>query len=70
MATTTTTSLRPPSGARLQRAYQTWRRRYPAFDPEAYARWVNQRGYHRQALDPLKPDFYEYATVFICKRRA
>lgn len=52
-----------------KQAYARWQKRHPSFDPAGYARWVRQRGYQRYTLDPSKPDFAEYATVYLGQRR-
>ena len=63
----TIAELQQPLTARALRVYASWQKRFPSFDSGAYARWVEQRGYYRNALDPSKPDFYEYAAVFLSK---
>lgn len=42
-----------------------WQRRYPSFDWQQYLQWVTDRGYYRSALDTEKPEFTEYASLFV-----
>jgi hypothetical protein len=49
--------------------YRSWQRRYPEFDPEDYTHWIRKRGYYESALDPSKPEFDEYVTVYIHNHR-
>lgn len=48
-----------------KRIYRLWQQRHPEFNAADYARWVQQRGYYNSALDPSKPAFYEYATLYV-----
>lgn len=53
---------------RDNRVYANWRQYHPDFDPNDYARWIAQRGYYRLALDISRPEFYEYATLYLGQR--
>ncbi len=48
--------------------YDLWKKHHPTFDREDYARWIKERGYYKSALDISKPEFYEYATLYLSKR--
>ena len=51
--------------ATKSRFYLRWKRHHPEFVFQSYARWIQDRGYYRLALDTSKPEFYEYATVYL-----
>ena len=48
-----------------QQSYVRWLRRHPGFDIADYSEWVRARGYYKSALDVTKPEFYEYATIYV-----
>ena len=50
--------------------YRSLQKRYPNFDPEDYTHWIRKRGYYELALDPSKPEFDEYVTVYMNNCRA
>jgi hypothetical protein len=51
--------------ATKSRFYLRWKRHHPEFVFQNYARWISDRGYYQLALDTAKPEFYEYATVYL-----
>ena len=46
-------------------SYVRWKKHHPNFDLNDYIQWVKSRGYYRSALDTSKPEFYEYASVYL-----
>lgn len=48
---------------------QRWQRRHPDFDWQDYQNWIRRHGYYRNALDVSKPEFSEYATIYLQQQR-
>lgn len=48
-----------------KQAFERWLKRHPDFDWNSYRAWVRAHGYYRSALDVSKPEFEEYAALYL-----